>query len=66
MSIEWLWFGSTKSLSDEYRKRIEIAEKLDVEHRQNLAEMDKIREKLSASAEKRKKALHPVKVRSRA
>lgn len=66
MSIEWIWFGSTQSLSAHYRDRILLAEKLDIEQQQTIAEMDKIRKKLNASSEKRKKALHPTKARSRA
>jgi len=61
MSIEWIWFGSPTSLSATYQEKILLAEKLDLERERDLAEMDKIRQKLNASAEKRKKALHPSK-----
>lgn len=61
MSIEWIWFGKTDSLSANYLQKIQMAEKLDIEREHDLAEMDKIRQKLNTSAEKRKKALHPSK-----
>lgn len=61
MSIEWIWFGSQASLSAAYLEKINMAEKLDIERERDLAEMDKLRQKLNASAEKRKKALHPSK-----
>lgn len=64
MSIEWIWFGSTTSLSAEYRDRILLAEKLDLEQQQTFAEMEKIRKKLNATAQKRRQALHPAKSRS--
>ena len=61
MSIEWLWYGRTTALSfEKFRAKIEIAEKLDVEQAKNLAEMEKLKQKLNASAERRKKALHPA------
>lgn len=61
MSIEWIWFGSTASLSAAYRDKIMLAEKLDIERERDLAELTKIRKKMDASAEKRAKALHPSK-----
>jgi hypothetical protein len=60
MSIEWIWFGTEQSLSPAYKELIHLAQKLDGEREAQLAEMEKIRQKLNASAEKRKKALHPV------
>lgn len=60
MSIEWIWWGSYEALSPAYKEKILLAEKLDNERDQQMAEMEKIRQKLNASAEKRKKALHPV------
>lgn len=60
MSIEWIWFGSYDSLSSSYKEKILLAEKLDVERDQQLADLEKLRQKLNASAEKRKKALHPT------
>lgn len=58
MSIEWIWFGKKSGLSPEYLKRIEVAERLDIEQRQTLAEMERIRKKLNEGTAKRKKALH--------
>ena len=66
ISIEWIWFGTTKSLSAQYLERIELAKKLDDEQQTTLAEMEAIRKKLNAAAARRKKALHPVKTRPRA
>jgi transcriptional regulator with XRE-family HTH domain len=60
ISIEWIWFGSKTSLSADYRRRIETAEKMDAEERDTLAEMAKIKKKLDESSARRKKALHPV------
>ncbi len=59
MSIEWIWFGSMDSLSASYRDKILLAEKLDIERERDLADMEKIQRKLTASAEKRAEALHP-------
>jgi len=60
MSIEWIWFGSYDALSPGYKEKILLAERLDGERDQQMAEMEKIRQKLNASAERRKKALHPI------
>lgn len=65
MSIEWIWFGAKRGLSDYYRERIELAEALEAERQRTVAELDKVRRKLDAQAEKRKKALHPGKSRAR-
>ena len=62
MSIEWIWFGSTTSLSAEYRRKIERAESLDAEQEETLAEMARIKKKLDAGTAKRMKALHPAKL----
>jgi transcriptional regulator with XRE-family HTH domain len=59
MSIEWIWFGKETSLSEDYKKKIALAEKLDIERERDLAEMQKLKAKLDASAAQRKKALHP-------
>lgn len=59
MSIEWIWFGKYAGLSADYRERILLAEKLDIERERDLAELEKIRAKLNARDEARKKALHP-------
>lgn len=66
MSIEWIWFGTDKSLSDSYKEKIALAEKLDIERERDLAEMEKLKAKLDASAAQRKKALHPGKQRQKA
>jgi transcriptional regulator with XRE-family HTH domain len=63
MSIEWLWYGSKTSLSNDYRDKIAIAEKMEVEYARDVAEMEKLRNRLNASAEARRKALHPGKPR---
>jgi len=60
MSIEWIWFGSQASLSTHYREKILLAEKLDVERQREIAEMDKLRQRINATAERRKRALHPT------
>jgi transcriptional regulator with XRE-family HTH domain len=61
ISIEWIWFGSYQSLSSYYKERILLAEKLDIEQQRNLEEMEKVKAKLNASAEKRRNALYPSK-----
>src|SRR4029077_867925 len=43
MSIEWIWFGKYSGLSSDYRERILLAEKLDIERERDLAELEKIR-----------------------
>ena len=65
MSIEWLWFGTKHSLSNNYRDKIAIAEKMEAEYARNLAEMDKLRKKIDATAEQRRQALHPTKPRQK-
>jgi len=60
MSIEWIWFGSYDALSSSYREKILLAEKLDAERDIQMAEMEKIRQKLNAGAERRKRALFPA------
>jgi len=59
LSIEWIWFGSMSSLSAHYREKIQLAEKLDLEQQRDMAEMEKIKKKLDATNERRRKALHP-------
>lgn len=66
MSIEWIWFGKIDGLSPVYRDKITLAEKLDLEQQRDLAEMEKIKKKLDATNERRRKALHPTKTRQRA
>jgi hypothetical protein len=60
MSIEWIWFGDKTKLSPEYKRKVEIAEKLDDEQNEALAEMAKIKKRLDAGTAKRKRVLHPV------
>jgi hypothetical protein len=57
MSIEWLYFGTTQSLSKEYRVKIEKAYKLDSERQQLVAEHEKIKTLLDRSDEKRRRQL---------
>ena len=65
MSIEWIWFGTKDSLSPEFKARIALAEKLDTEQREAVAELEKARQKLNMHAERRKKTLHPARSRAR-
>jgi DNA-binding XRE family transcriptional regulator len=65
MSVEWIWWGWTGNLSENYAKKIKVAE----QHGQELAEAEKAlakaKEKLDAATAKRNKAIRPPPALSR-